>query len=117
MDRSNRLQRIASKGNYIKTPSSDDLFQSTFSTTQSQPLSHIFVTFVSVVWKFVKDVAETLKVVIFGRGHEINDNIRLNVAEMSSLGVGVGDADDTGEGDEWIGLEQPEPKEELSECV
>ena len=92
--------------NYIKTPFSNDLFDTTFSHDNSSSIIDILLTYLQLICKVVKDVLDTIKVIIFGRGRAANDNIRLNEAEMSSLLVGLGNS--IAEEEEFVvGLPRP----------
>lgn len=113
MDES-RITRVISSSsglqlNYIKTPFADDLFDTTFSYDNSSSIIDILLTYLQLICKFIKDVLDTIKVIIFGRGREANDNIRLNEAEMSSLLVGLGNVNlnSIGEEEEFVGLPRP----------
>ncbi len=130
MDEWSVVQRIlmTNQDNYIKTPFSDELFDVTFarrvtsswssssssssSTSMISNGSSIVTTYCTVIGKSVKGLCQTLKVKIFGRGRGMNENIRLNETEMNSLLLGVGDIDDFGEEENWIGLEQQEEQDQ-----
>ena len=103
MDDSRMVQRISHHENYIKTPVSNDLFDSTFSSSNGlvsmEGLRMAIVTYGNVICNCFRNILETLKVMIFGRGRELNSNIRLDDPTF----IGVGDEDDIGEGDEWVG--------------
>ena len=109
LDDSNKLRRFSCRDNFIKTPRSNNIFETTFSMREFSSIAEgraVFVSYISVLCKFSKDIAETLKVMIFGRGQEANQNIRLNEAEMSSLLVGMSNSEDIcEEDDDWVGLE------------
>jgi len=111
LDESTLTRRIISSGreNYVKTPFSDDIFNTSFARRESSPSSlssrrTAVVRFLSTGCNFVKDAVLSLKVMIFGRG-DVNENIRLSETEISTLLVGIGDSQHgDGEG-EWDGLE------------
>ena len=94
--------------NYIKTPFSDDVFDTAFSSTESLSMNQIMI-YGGKLWKFIKDVGETIKVIIFGRGNAMNQNIRLNDGDLSSPLVGLGNVNNIGEENEWNGLPTPIP--------
>jgi hypothetical protein len=69
-----------------------------------------------MVFKFIRDVLETLKVCIFGRGRNVNSNIQLDIATHgwgggNTLGAGADDARAIDDDDEWGGL-PPMPAQE-----
>jgi membrane associated rhomboid family serine protease len=111
LDESSILHRTSCNANYVKTPRSDEIFVSTFSSGESS-IRMIISTYLCILWTFIKNVAETLKVIIFGRGQEANDNVRLNEADISSLLVGAGDPDDVEEEGDWVGLDKHRKSEQ-----
>mmetsp|Transcript_25522 Transcript_25522/g.33844 ORF Transcript_25522/g.33844 Transcript_25522/m.33844 type:complete len:342 (+) Transcript_25522:213-1238(+) len=64
----------------------------------------------AMVWKFVRDVMETIKVCIFGRGRDANSNIQLGGDVEALWGSGGRSISGAGEGggvdsdDDWVGL-------------
>ena len=88
LDNSDILIHISSRGNYIKTPLSDDIFKASFSPS-SKERRKMFCSAVSVGLKFFKDVAETLEVILFGR-----EQSELNEVQSPSLLV-ESNSDDT----------------------
>jgi hypothetical protein len=72
---------------------------------------------VSMVFKFIRDVLETLKVCIFGRGRNVNSNIQLDIGTHggwgggNTLGAGADDTRAIDDDDEWGGL-PPMPAQE-----
>jgi membrane associated rhomboid family serine protease len=105
-DESQRLQFAVSKPNYIKT-ASNDVFAVFSSPSDRSGIS----SGLAVIFKFIRDLLETIKVMIFGRGEGGNANIRFGTEENVSLNV-LSAADDDG----WIGI-PPVPPIRESEVV
>lgn len=111
-----RLRFLTSLNGFVKVPApSSDGSQS---GRDLAALGGAVLGSFKTVWKFVKDVLETIKVCIFGRGRAANENIRFGTGSTD-----VESAVDGGSGhsslmddDDWVGL-PPMPEEAESRVV
>lgn len=95
-DESQRLHFITSKASFVKTAPSER-----FAIFSNSSRENAIVGGAKFVAKFVRNVVETIKVVIFGRGNTANENIRFT-EEATALNE-----------DEWVGLPRVAPPKEI----
>jgi membrane associated rhomboid family serine protease len=101
-EKSRILQFLASKPGFINIPP-EEMMRDLIPRRERLGLAMALMTGIGIIWKFIKDVAETIKVCIFGYGNE-NRNIHISVEEMQSLGFGSRSTNDCNSEDEWDGL-------------
>lgn len=104
MDGWRYLSFLASQPNYIPTPVSLD--STNHLRRDATGLRQAITNGVSLVFKFIRDVAETIIVCIFGRGRQSNANIQLPAwgSPSGSSAAGEGVPVDFDDDDDWVGL-------------
>lgn len=101
-----RLGFLRRQSGYIKTPETSELRNRDASAGDFR--SALFAAFGGIVL-FIQNICETIKVCIFGRGTEANENIQLSAPWGSSdtetaPTSGGGIIQDFEDDDEWVGL-------------
>lgn len=115
MDEWPSLQRIAAREGYVRTPA--DGSSSTSHVRDPSALLSGIRRSLGMVIKLVKDLLETIRVVVFGRGRDGNENIRFGLSgghgsdeEDTSRDALIDNSDIAdGDDDDWAGLPSVSP--------
>eukprot|EP00568_Trieres_chinensis_P011483 CAMPEP_0183312236 /NCGR_PEP_ID=MMETSP0160_2-20130417/40855_1 /TAXON_ID=2839 ORGANISM="Odontella Sinensis, Strain Grunow 1884" /NCGR_SAMPLE_ID=MMETSP0160_2 /ASSEMBLY_ACC=CAM_ASM_000250 /LENGTH=254 /DNA_ID=CAMNT_0025477051 /DNA_START=314 /DNA_END=1075 /DNA_ORIENTATION=+ len=99
------LQSVKNRNNFITTPIGDD---NIVRGRNPGELGIALLKCLRMLWKFLSDVAATLKVIIFGYGARENENIQVVGNTRTGWQAELGTTEDGClDEDDWVGLPPP----------